>query len=164
MKILENCENISEFDTGDYLLTDAYFYARKYMIIEILDVSPFDDIKSFAKNYPFDNVADFYKYRLKCFEEVRKDQPIIKALQVPGFSQPARLKAIYSEKIAKQVEIDFPPLRTHKKLQPVFLLPQFCFRYPIPRSVVCNEIIHLPLVCRQMVAHLLANLRFRNML
>jgi hypothetical protein len=103
------------------------------------------------------SVANFYKHRLRCFEEVRVDQPIIKVMQLGHFSQPNRMKARYSDQIAKQADIDFPPLRADKKLNPVFLLPQFCFVYPVGRALLNGDVTYLPLISRQLVCFCLVD-------
>jgi hypothetical protein len=159
-------ENL-ESRKDDIILTDAYYYGRKYQILEIIHESPFADMTedilqdnvTGKKNFEtLKTVANFYKHRLRCFEEVREDQPIIKAMQLPHFAQPNRMKARYSDQIAKQNDIDFPPLRADKRLNPIFLLPQFCFEYPVSRSMLIGDVTYMPLISRQLVCFLLFNL------
>jgi hypothetical protein len=149
-----------ELRKEDIILTDAYYYGRKYQIVEIIHMSPFaemtdeilKDNATGKKNFEtLKTVAMFYKHRLRCFEEVRADQPIIMAMQLPHFAQPNRMKARYSDKIAQQNDIDFPPLRADKKLNPIFLLPQFCFEYPVSRALLNEDVTYMPLISRQLV-------------
>ena len=144
----------SEQIKEDCIVTDHFYYGRHYRILEIIDsMTPFDEFENEKLKKQFKNfktVADFYKIRLKCWETIIKDQPVIKAAVIPQFSQPARLIAKYGEGVADQRNIDLPPLRSQIQPPPVYLLPQFCRVYPVSKQILCEEAYHIPMIVRQL--------------
>lgn len=155
------CEKLESDDwlKENCLVVDNYYYERKYVILDILrDFKPTDDIpEKYTEDATakkalggFPTIASFYKSRLRCWEDINPDQPIIMAIQIPQLSQLRRLKAKYTSVECKRNDLEYPGIRNNKPNPIVYLLPQFCFIFPIYKDIIQKYLCHLPLITRQL--------------
>ncbi|KAJ3087920.1 hypothetical protein HK102_009973 [Quaeritorhiza haematococci] len=172
-----------------YALVDRYYYGRKYIVLEVLwDVTPVtplgspnnegpegaDQINSILRG-KFPDLASFYRYRLRCAEDVDPNQPVLKAVSLAYVTQwkkqqrPSTLRSPNEKTGANTAEngqdtpwVSVPGkpggnvLATNKlneklmKRKVVYLIPQFCHIHPIPARMLFDEAVHMPMLIRLM--------------
>ncbi|KAJ3221055.1 hypothetical protein HK099_003811 [Clydaea vesicula] len=160
LQIMEDPNFDLEFHKENTILVDHYYYGRKYMIVDVLDIKPGDPFpmellnpeETLAKNYfkKFATLERFYKGRLRCFEKIKQNQKILRVIQVPQFCQPDRLKTHYCETNTTIEYLDFPFVKYCKSPAALYIIPQFSRLFFVKKPVLLNDIIYLPLILRTM--------------
>lgn len=135
---------------SDMVMIDFYYYARKFVPLEVLDLGPFDTVAplSLGPNFKHTSVAEFYQKRLNCWETIDPNQRVIRAFHMPQMTLLQRNQANYKTEMARITDLQFPRYRP-SRCEIVYLLPQFGRIYPIPRPLLLNDIRHAPILCRQ---------------
>jgi endoribonuclease Dicer len=98
--------------TSDVVAYDAYHYKRHYLLSKLQkEVTP----ESFPYS-TYSSVAEFYKYRLECNEEINPDQPILQAVPV-GYPYHSTRKAVHLNEcpLIPQFTTISPILKKHIK-------------------------------------------------
>ncbi|KAJ3287150.1 Dicer-like protein 1 [Borealophlyctis nickersoniae] len=122
-------------DLTKHIFVDRVQYNRKYLLHRLVpNLTPFSEFPLF--NAKFSNVAEFYQHRLSCQETILPTQPIIEASPLPHITQTV------SERSSVGV---------------TYLIPQFCTLYPVPSRILEKDMLHIPLILRQLHHRLLVS-------